>query len=52
MLFRSARKLKLSFIALAEGRAQLVDVPAMVSDINDILTLMEKVKGVTPPAKP
>lgn len=48
----AARKLKLSFIALAEGRAQLVDVPAMVSDINDILTLIEKVKGVTPPAKP
>jgi hypothetical protein len=48
----AARKLKLSFIALAEGRAQAVDVPAMVSDINDILTLIEKVKGVPPPAKP
>lgn len=48
----AARKLKLSFIALAEGRAQAVDVPAMVSDINDILTLIEKVKGVPPPATP
>lgn len=48
----AAGKLKLSFIALAEGRAQAVDVPAMVSDINNILTLIEKVRGVAPTAQP
>lgn len=46
----AAQQLKLSFIALAEGRVQLVDVPAMVSDINALLSLIEKVK-VVPPAK-
>jgi hypothetical protein len=40
----AARKLKLSFVALAEGRIEVVNVPAIVSDINDLLTLMEKVK--------
>jgi len=41
----AARQLQLAFVALSEGRGRLVDVPAMISDINDILTLIEKVKG-------
>jgi hypothetical protein len=40
----AARRLKLSFIALAEGRIEVLDVPAIVSDINELLSVMEKVK--------
>jgi len=41
----AARKLKIAFVALAEGRFQLVDVPALLSDINEIVSLIEKVEG-------
>jgi hypothetical protein len=41
----AAKKLKISFVGLSEGRFTLVDVPALVNDINEILSLIEKIKG-------
>lgn len=41
----AARNLKITFVALAEGRFQLVDVPSVLSEINEVITLIEKVQG-------
>ncbi len=41
----AAKELKISFVGLSEGRLTLVDIPALVNDMNEILTLMEKTKG-------
>jgi hypothetical protein len=40
----AAEKLKIAFVALSEGRFSLVDIPALVNDINEVLTLIEKVR--------
>lgn len=45
----AAASLKLSFVALAEGRTHRVDVPAMIGDINNVLGLIEQIKGLSPP---
>lgn len=41
----AARQLKVAFVALSEGRFQLVDVPALVDDISEIITLIERIRG-------
>jgi hypothetical protein len=41
----AAGKLKITFVALSEGRYEFVDVPALIDDINEIIALMEEVKG-------
>ncbi|MCI0657164.1 MAG: hypothetical protein L0170_08850, partial [Acidobacteria bacterium] len=41
----AARELKVAFVALSEGRFHLVDVPRLIEDINQIVTLMENVSG-------
>jgi len=44
----AATKLKVAFVALAEGRFQLVDVPTLVGEINEIVALIESVQGKQP----
>lgn len=44
----AATKLKIAFVALAEGRFQLVDVPTMIGEINEIVALIESVQGKQP----
>jgi len=41
----AATKLKVAFVALAEGRFQLVDVPTLAGEINEIVALIESVEG-------
>lgn len=41
----AAGKLKIAFVSLSQGQYELVDVPALIDGINEIITLMEKVKG-------
>ncbi len=41
----AATKLKVAFVALAEGRFQLVDVPTLVGEINEIVSLIESIQG-------
>lgn len=41
----AAKKLKIAFVALAEGRFQLVDVTSVLSQISEVVTLIEKVQG-------
>jgi hypothetical protein len=41
----AATKLKVAFVALGEGRFQLVDVPTLVGEINEIVALVESIEG-------
>ena len=41
----AAKKLKIAFVALAEGRFQLVDIPSVLSQISEVVALIEKVQG-------
>jgi hypothetical protein len=41
----AAEKLRLSFVALIEGRLSVDDLPALFEDINEIITVLEKIKG-------
>ena len=41
----TATKLKIAFVALSEGRFQLVDVPTLVGEINEIVALVESIEG-------
>ena len=41
----AAKNLKVSFVALVENRFQLSDVDSLIRDINEILTLVETMKG-------
>jgi hypothetical protein len=41
----AAKNLKLSFVALVENRLQLLNVDALMKDIDEILTLIEKINA-------
>jgi hypothetical protein len=41
----AAKKLKMSFLSLVEGRFTASDLPALINDINKIVTLVENVRG-------
>ncbi len=41
----AASKLKIAFVALAEGRFQLVDVPTLLSEVSEVVSLVEKIQG-------
>lgn len=41
----AAEKLKISFISLVEGRFTEADLPALISDINEVVTLIEDIRG-------
>ena len=41
----AASKLKIAFVALAEGRFQLVDVPTLISEVSEVVSLIEKIQG-------
>jgi hypothetical protein len=45
----AARKLKIAFVALAEGRFQLVDVPTLLGQISEVVSLIEKIEGKQQP---
>jgi hypothetical protein len=44
----AAASLKRSFVALAENRYTLSDFRALMADVNEILTLLERVRGLDP----
>ena len=41
----AAKKLKMSFLSLVEGRFTASDLPALINDIDKIVTLVENVRG-------
>ena len=41
----AARNLKSSFVALVENRFTSVDYQALIKDVGEIITLIEKVQG-------
>ena len=48
----AAKKLKLSFVSLVEGRFAGDDLPALISDINRVVTIIDEIQGKQEAASP